>query len=55
MNTAVGTVVRGLGVSMSGVLYAGFGIAGPAGLSISTALFAFVMLTLVARKPKLSS
>jgi predicted MFS family arabinose efflux permease len=51
VNTAVGTVVRGFGVAMSGVLYAAYGISGPALLSVGTAVIAFVLLVLVGRRP----
>ena len=44
LNTAVGTVLRGLGIAVSGVLYERFGIHGPVSLSAVTAIVAFVLL-----------
>lgn len=48
-NTAVGTVVRGVGVVSSGPLYEAFGIAGPAGLSFGSGLVAIAALSMVGR------
>ena len=48
-NTAVSTVVRGAGVASSGVLYVAFGIAGPAVLSITTAVIAVSLLVMAER------
>jgi predicted MFS family arabinose efflux permease len=48
-NTAASTVVRGAGVASSGVLYAAFGIAGPAVLSIITAIIAVSLLVMADR------
>lgn len=49
VNNAVGTVLRGIGVAMSGVLYERFGINGPVSLSASTAVAAFMLLVVAGR------
>ncbi len=53
INTGVNTFVRGLGVALSGLLYASFGIAGPAGLSIVAGIAAFLLLTAARRSGSL--
>ena len=50
LNTGTGTVLRGFGVSMSGVLYGAFGINGPVGLSMATGLVAIALLAAVERR-----
>lgn len=44
VNNAVGTVLRGVGVTLSGVLYERFGVDGPAVLSATTAIVAITLL-----------
>ncbi len=44
VNNAVGTLFRGLGISVSGVLYERWGIDGPVALSLSTAVLAALLL-----------
>lgn len=48
-NTAVGTVMRGLGVAASGTLYERSGVAGPAALSVVAAAVAVVLLVAIQR------
>lgn len=50
VNNATGTVMRGLGVTASGLLYERFGVSGPAAVSITAALLAVVLLLLVERR-----
>lgn len=50
LNTAVGTVLRGIGIAMSGVLYERFGIDGPVTLSSATAIAALVLLAAAGRR-----
>lgn len=50
LNTAVGTVLRGIGIAMSGVLYERFGIDGPVALSSATAIAALVLLAAAGRR-----
>ncbi len=49
VNNAIGTLLRGLGVALSGVLYERFGINGPVSLSATTAVAASVLLVVAAR------
>ena len=49
LNTAVGTVLRGTGIALSGVLYERFGINGPVSLSVMTALVAILLLAAAGR------
>jgi predicted MFS family arabinose efflux permease len=49
VNNAVGTVLRGVGVALSGVLYERFGINGPVALSATTAVTAFILLVVAGR------
>ena len=48
-NNAVGTVARGSGAVLAGLLYDRFGIEGPAMLSAAAAAIAFILLTIAAR------
>ncbi len=48
VNTGVGTLVRGLGVTASGTLYERFGVNGPATISALCSLSAIIMLTWMA-------
>ncbi len=50
VNTAVGTVLRGMGVGASGPLYEAMGITGPAALSAVTAVSSIVALTILRRR-----
>ncbi|MDH3299319.1 MAG: MFS transporter [Acidimicrobiia bacterium] len=49
VNNAIGTLLRGVGVAMSGVLYERFGINGPVALSATTAVTAFLLLAVAGR------
>ena len=49
LNTAVGTVFRGLGISLSGVLYERSGIEGPVTLSVISAVVALILLAVAGR------
>ncbi len=49
INNALGTMLRGIGVSLSGVLYEGYGINGPVALSASTAVVALILLVVASR------
>ncbi len=49
VNNAVGTLLRGVGVAMSGVLYERFGVNGPVTLSATTAVTAFLLLAVAGR------
>ena len=50
MNNAVGTVMRGLGIVASGLLYDSFGIKGPAIVSACSAVAAILLLTVAAQR-----
>ncbi len=52
-NNAFGTLFRGIGVSLSGVLYAASGITGPAALSAVAAVASIVLLSIARRMPAL--
>ncbi len=52
LNTAVGTVIRGIGIAASGVLYERFGIDGPVMLSAATAITALALLAVAGRNTK---
>ena len=47
-NVAVGTLFRGVGVMASGTLYAAFGVGGPAGVSLISAVVAIGLLAVAA-------
>jgi len=49
-NNAVGTVARGTGIVMSGIVYQAFGISGPVAISVTTAVIALVLLSLSMRR-----
>jgi len=51
-NTAIGTIGRGVGIILSGVLYESFGIKGPAIVSIVAAITAIALLTAGQRRAK---
>jgi predicted MFS family arabinose efflux permease len=52
---AVGTLLRGAGVTASGGLYERFGISGPAGLSLVGAVTAMTLLTVIGRRQRRGS
>ena len=51
VNTAIGTLLRGIGVAMSGILYERFGINGPVTLSAAAGIVAFMLLVVAGAGP----